>query len=218
MKKIFFSLIMLSANFFFSNAQQFSGSSTTTGEINRAGNIYINNEGSGVIVDADGAQRVGFMKYQGKYAGIWRNPNSWFEIGRVTGTITSPTGFTTEIYINESGNVGIGTSSPGTFKLAVEGKIGAREVRVTLQNPWPDYVFNNNYNLLPLSRLEMFIKKNKHLPEMPGADQVAKNGIELGNMASKLLEKVEELTLYTIELNKEIEKMKEEIKALRKEK
>jgi len=122
------------------------------------------------------------------------------------------------ISFNPSGNIGIGTTNPGTFKLAVEGKIGAREVKVTATNPWPDYVFNEKYKLLPLKELEKFVLQYKHLPKMPTANQVKENGIELGDMSSKLLEKIEELTLYTIELNKEIEKMKEEIKNLKKEK
>lgn len=119
----------------------------------------------------------------------------------------------TGLRITSSGNVGIGTSNPGSFKLAVEGKIGAREIKVTLANPWPDYVFHHRYKLLPLSELEKFIQQNKHLPNIPSAQEVKENdGIELGDMNVKLLEKIEELTLYMIELKKENEQIREEMK------
>src|SRR5215211_1486075 len=116
-------------------AQQFSGSSGTTGLISRAGSIEIRNDNSGLIVDDAYQQRFGYMKYSGRPAGLWR-VSDWFEIGRITsGTLTSPSAFTTDIYITELGRVGIGTNNPGTFRLAVEGKIGAREIRVTLDTP-----------------------------------------------------------------------------------
>ena len=108
------------------------------------------------------------------------------------------------------GGVGIGTSDPGSFKLAVEGKIGAREIKVTLANPWPDYVFQRDYPRLSLTNLEKYIRQNQHLPGIPTAKEVEENeGIDLGAMNVKLLEKIEELTLYVIELKNEIEKLKE---------
>jgi hypothetical protein len=109
----------------------------------------------------------------------------------------------------DGGNVGIGTGNPGGFKLAVEGKIAAREILVTLQSPFPDYVFASNYKLRSLYNLESYINQNKHLPGIPSAAEVEKKGgIELGQMNTKLLEKVEELTLYVIQLKKEIEELK----------
>lgn len=114
-----------------------------------------------------------------------------------------------------TGNVGIGTDNTGTFKLAVEGKIGAREIKVTLTNPWPDYVFGKNYRLPNLAEVEKHIKTYNHLPGMPSSAEVEKNGgIELGEMNRKLLEKVEELTLYMIDLKKENEQIKAELKRL----
>jgi hypothetical protein len=108
------------------------------------------------------------------------------------------------IYMAESGgNVGIGTNNPGSFKLAVEGKIGAREINVTTTTPWPDYVFEKDYNLPTLAEVESYINQNKHLPEVPAAKEMEKNGVNLGEMNMLLLKKVEELTLYVIELKKE---------------
>jgi hypothetical protein len=117
--------------------------------------------------------------------------------------------------INSSGNIGIGTTNPGSFKLAVEGKIGAREVKVTLENPWPDYVFNKEYPLLDIAALDKYITINKHLPGIPSSKEIKENkGIELGQMTAKLLEKIEELTLYVIQLKKENDEIKVKLNAL----
>lgn len=120
--------------------------------------------------------------------------------------------------LTQDGNVGIGTQYPGSFKLAVEGRIAARGVKVTTAN-FADYVFEPTYKLRSLSSVESYINENKHLPGMPSAKEVEKDGgFELGNMNVKLLEKIEELTLYVIELKKENEQMKKEIKEIRKKK
>ena len=90
------------------------------------------------------------------------------------------------------------------------GTICAEEVRVSLSGApcWPDYVFADNYNLTTINDLEKFIKTNRHLPGIPNAEEVANNGIELGDMQARLLQKIEELTLYIIELKKENEEIK----------
>lgn len=98
-------------------------------------------------------------------------------------------------------NVAIGTINPGNYKLAVEGIIGAREIKVTLDT-WSDFVFNTDYKLRSLNEVEHFIKTNKHLPEIPSEKEVKEQGISLGEMNAKLLQKIEELTLYMIELKK----------------
>lgn len=116
----------------------------------------------------------------------------------------------TRFLMDKSGNIGIGTGdmplNPNDL-LAVNGLIHAKEVKVDLVG-WPDYVFESNYNLKPLQDLEVEIKKLGHLPNVPSAKEVEENGVKLGEMNKKLLEKVEELTLYVIQLNKEIEKLK----------
>lgn len=109
--------------------------------------------------------------------------------------------------IKNNGNVGIGTSSTGTHKFAVEGSIGAREIKVEASG-WSDFVFEPNYELRTLEEVEQHIAENGHLPEIPSEAEVTKNGINLGEMNSKLLQKIEELTLYMIAMNKEMKELK----------
>ncbi len=105
-----------------------------------------------------------------------------------------------------SGNVGIGTTAT-PYKLTVEGTIGAREVIVT-QLTWADFVFGNDYKLMPLRELDRFIQTNKHLPAMPTTEQVQKTGVSISEMNAKLLQKIEELTLYVIDLQKQVDALK----------
>jgi len=94
--------------------------------------------------------------------------------------------------------------------LAVNGNIFARKLKVT-QGGWADYVFDSSYRLRPLKEVEAFIAENKHLPDVPSAKEVEKNGLNVGDQHAVLLRKVEELTLYIIEQQKEIEKLKSKL-------
>lgn len=100
--------------------------------------------------------------------------------------------------ITSSGLVGIGTKHPDA-ELTVYGVVHSKEVRVDLNVPGPDYVFASTYNLRPLNEVSLFIRRHNHLPEVPSAKQLEKNGIQLGEMSMLLLKKIEELTLYVIE-------------------
>ncbi|MEW7289113.1 hypothetical protein [Aquimarina sp. 2304DJ70-9] len=109
--------------------------------------------------------------------------------------------------IKTGGNVGIGTTTPDS-KLTVKGKIHTEEVRVDLSVPAPDYVFTKDYDLLTIEEVQEHIVEQGHLPNIPSAKEMETNGVELGLMNMKLLEKIEELTLYTIEQEREIEELK----------
>nr|WP_321485522.1 hypothetical protein [uncultured Draconibacterium sp.] len=114
------------------------------------------------------------------------------------------------------GQVGIGTTKVGSHKLAVEGSIGAREIKVE-SSGWSDFVFDEEYELKSLDEIEKFIIANKHLPDIPSEAEVGKKGINLGEMDAKLLQKIEELTLYLLEMKKELSEVKEKNLALEEE-
>ena len=113
-----------------------------------------------------------------------------------------------------NGTVGIGTDETGSHKLAVEGSIGAREVKVEISG-WSDFVFDENYELRTLEEVENYIVDNKRLTENPSEEEVTQNGINLGEMNAKLMEKIKKLTLYVIQQNKEIKKLQNEVSALK---
>jgi hypothetical protein len=101
-----------------------------------------------------------------------------------------------------------GNFVPGDYKLAVYGKIIAEELMVKLRGNWPDYVFSPTNKLMSIDELSSYIAINKHLPNIPSAIEIQKSGISVGDMQVKQMEKIEELTLYIIELKKEIEALK----------
>ena len=111
----------------------------------------------------------------------------------------------TSIYYN-TGNVDIGTDKTTGYKLSVEGKIRARDVEVNVA-AWNDNVFDANYKIASLSEVEKYIKTHKHLSEVPSEKQVMANGISLSAMNAVLLKKVEELTLYVIDLEKRLKEV-----------
>lgn len=127
--------------------------------------------------------------------------------------------------INQNGRVRIGSGTndiktPAGYKLFVEEGILTEKIKVAVKTTanWADYVFAEDYKLMPLTEVEEFTKKNKHLPNVPSAKQMVENGLDVAQMDAKLIEKVEELTLYLIEQNKQIELLKTEITALKNQK
>ncbi len=113
-------------------------------------------------------------------------------------------------YVEDKLGIGICLSAqnnPKNYRLAVNGAIGAKDVFIEIdETPWPDYVFEPEHILLSLTELEAFIKQYKHLPDIPSANDVKEHGLSLAEINALLLKKIEELTLYIIELNKKIEK------------
>jgi len=170
-----------------------SGGLTTTGNTK-----FANDEGS----NGGGA------------AGIFYNGNGgnmYFMIsGASTGQGTDIAWGTAPMMLTRSGNIGIGTHSP-TYKLHVNGSVKGTTLHTSTQS-WSDFVFDDQYKLPTLESVEKFIQSEKHLPDIPSEQEVLKNGINLGEMDAMLLRKIEELTLYTIEQEKEIENLKLRIK------
>jgi hypothetical protein len=117
---------------------------------------------------------------------------------------------TERMRIGANGNVGIGTTSIANYKLSVDGNIRTRKVHID-QDSWADYVFESNYRLRPLKEVEQYIQQEKHLPDVPSAAEVKKEGLDLGDNQVLLLKKIEELTLYVIEQNKKIEEQQTQL-------
>jgi hypothetical protein len=129
---------------------------------------------------------------------FWSNPlelndNDWLASGN-------------NIY-RPSGDVGIGTSETFGYRLAVNGSIISEEVTVKVREDWPDYVFEDDYKLISLNDLNIFVQKNGHLPEVPSAESLQDTGLELGSMQRILLKKIEELTLYIIQQDRKISEL-----------
>ncbi|MDT8411425.1 MAG: hypothetical protein RQ875_03100 [Vicingaceae bacterium] len=107
------------------------------------------------------------------------------------------------------------TSGKDVFRILSDGHIWATELDLALKEDFPDYVFDNSYKLMSLVELEKYITKNKHLPNIPTAKQIKEKGMSVGEMQVKQMEKIEELTLYVIELSKQIELLKIENERLK---
>lgn len=122
---------------------------------------------------------------------------------------------------DNNGAVGIGVASaseiPSGYLLAVGGSVISEEVRVDLMGSWPDYVFQDDYQLRSIEELEQSIQENGHLPGIPSAYEVENDGLHLGDMQKRMMEKIEELSLYIIQLNEENKALKTEMEGIKKE-
>lgn len=155
------------------------------------------------------------------FAGMYFTPegNILFFNGPNGAAGTAASNGTNSLVLHNSGQVGVGTSATVTgysdlsFKFFVEGGIRARKLKVDINN-WADYVFEPTYKLPSLQEVELFIKQYRHLPGIPSAREVEKEGLDIGGSQVLLLQKIEELTLYMIEQQKEIRKMRETIHEL----
>lgn len=235
MKNLLFTLI-LSVCFLNAQAQQWSGSTTTSGTISRTGNvaigpvstipgfasIYLSNDSGlnpNIIFqnsDAPANNRVWSVMAQG---GQFRIITEADNFGSIQDALKiSRSGIGVNVVSFPNGNVSIGTllsSNPNGYKLAVNGKIGAKEVQVeNTSATWPDYVFNQDYKLPSLTEVALYIKQNNHLPEIPSATDIERDGHKLGEMNMLLLKKIEELTLYVIELKNQLKMQQMQIEQL----
>lgn len=161
---------------------------------------------------------------EGGYAAIRSNNNVWtlgisgnpgiedVSLGTQSGegqrTLTLAAGGTARLKILANGNIGIGTVNP-TSKLDINGTVRAKEVKIEATG-WADFVFDKNYNLPSLADVEKYVNEKQHLPGIPSEKEVLENGVNVVDMQAKLLQKIEELTLYVIEQSKQIKELKEE--------
>jgi hypothetical protein len=167
--------------------------------------------------------KLTFPQHLGNKISLWiNNSTSEYGIGIQSGTLQFYTAgmdkmsfgygnsanFTATMnYYPGTAQLGINCLPQAGYNLAVNGFVKSKEIVVELAN-WADYVFDEKYKLRPLEEVEMFIKKNKHLPNIPSAKEIEEKGLHLGDIQKKMMEKIEELTLYVIELKKEIEELK----------
>ncbi len=174
--------------------------------------------------DQDFSSRTLEIDYSGSmYGGVLLYGGPFGESAAIATTgfypLTFGTGNTARMTITSGGGIGIGTTTPGSYKLAVAGKIAATgEVRVFTAGTtiFPDYVFAPGYKLPSLEETEKYVKQNHHLPEVPSAADIEKDGMSLNGINTILLKKVEELTLYMIDMKKENDLLKERVNKLEK--
>lgn len=172
------------------------------GALSIGAHTTINSGGNGEVLRLDGVDpNIGFYQ-NGVYKSFLSQSGSELFMGNNAGRVHIDG---TQVAI------GVVNANAGAYKLTVSGKIICEEVKVELYGNWPDYVFHDEYDLQSIYDLKSFITKNKHLPNIPKASEVAKDGLEVGEMNRKLLEKVEELTLYVIQLQEQIDELKKEI-------
>ncbi|RFM27666.1 hypothetical protein DXN05_13220 [Deminuibacter soli] len=165
----------------------------------------------------DGAALI--IRHTGQGVNTYLNPTSDYGVIRITGFDTTVSNKVINSHDNfvvyTNGAVAINTKTvPNGYKLAVKGKVIAESVKVKLASAgWPDYVFDSAYDLRTLVAVEQYIQQNKHLPDVPAASEIAE-GVDLGANQAVLLRKIEELTLYLIEMRKENELLKKRMEQL----
>ncbi len=177
------------------------------GNINLDGDLVIDNTGATIQLQSTGTN-TGFFQLSGDNVRIGTNS------GNSAGKFIIRNNGGDRIFVDAGGNMSIGTSTVATgYKLNVAGKMICEEVYVRLQSSgWPDYVFDEKYKLRPLQEVENFIRAKKHLPGIPSAIEMEQTGQAVAEMQRKLLEKIEELTLYIIDQQKQIDELKVAVK------
>ncbi|CAN5739419.1 hypothetical protein BH10BAC2_BH10BAC2_35270 [soil metagenome] len=175
------------------------------------------NANSPLVVESNGDNFINVLAPNGNKSGILFGDNlNPQDAGVIYNNPLTPDGFqfntngnVTRMVLTNAGRLGIGTNNPA-YALSVNGTIQSKEVRV--ETGWSDYVFEKDYKLRTLDNVAKYIEQNKHLPGIPSAEEIRKNGLAVGEVQTKMMEKIEELTLYVIKLNEEIQQLKNQHK------
>lgn len=201
------------------------GTTSPSQELYVVGNSIVGSNNLDSVLDGQGAfqqnsplNNAGYIATPWVYARVIEgdqrgSASTLISIGGKNGfTNSDEIGFVTNgamrMFLNANGKFGIGTTSPSE-RLTVNGKVSAEEILVE-ENIGADFVFDDSYSLPELGEIANHIKKNKHLPGIPSAFEMRKNGVKVGDLQMKLLQKIEELMLYTIQQQKEIRYLKVE--------
>ncbi len=203
--------------------------------MNNQGNLQITNSYKTPLYHFDQSGKLGIGIFNPQYsldvAGnihsnnlYLQSSNAYIQMGDITGSMflrmnnsgnmqITNSSLISLYHFDQSGKLGIGTVTPKEM-LDVAGTIRAKEVKIEI-NAGADHVFNHDYDLKPLSEVEHFIKTNKHLPEVPSEKQMQAEGLNINEFQIKLLQKIEELTLYVIQQEKKNRELEKEIKNLK---
>jgi hypothetical protein len=175
-----------------------------------SGVLYLNPLGSAVVINNSGAADASLSTDGALRLGETSSANMVLDGNEI---MARNNGAASSLYLNrDGGNIYIGTGS-GSEKLNVCGGIQAEEVRVS--SGWCDYVFEKDYDLMSLEELEFFVQEKKHLPNIPPASEIQANGLPLADATTRMMEKVEELTLYVLQLNHRLKEVEQENELLR---
>lgn len=235
MKNKIFTIALTLMGYSFLFAQQWTGANNTTSDISRTGKVSIGTASVADNLNVDGSIGIGHSSIKFYDKNNLMFPNNYM-LGVSLQGYNDPTGYfwaqtlsiggsyNNEAFILVGDKIGMGTnelycSDCTDYRLFVKDGIRTEKIKVDIaaNNGWADYVFEPDYNLMSLAEVEQFIKQNGHLPEVPTTEQAIANGIELKEMNILLLKKVEELTLYSIQQQKELEELKAQMSNLLKE-
>lgn len=186
---------------------------------NKGTSVFLNGDGMGI---SNSAPLTRLHISSGQDAGLGSANNGFIMLGPGTSSniiidnnelMARNNGAAAELtFQNDGGTVRIGNVAvPTGYRFAIDGKAICEELKVQLSGNWPDYVFQNNYNLKSFDELRKYIAVNKHLPNIPAAAEVEKNGMEVGDMQKRMMEKIEELTLYVLQLEEKISDLQKKI-------
>jgi hypothetical protein len=225
MKKSLIMLVMIASAIFFSSKVKaqwqstnslsdlntWSGQPAFIGWYNTAGNVPAGEGyGAGIQMALKEDTRFGSqiviptwdnqIYYRRNLAGTW---DPWYKVWSSSNLNKSDVDFTAQ--------------TVNCTNVYANGNIWAKTIKVEMTNPWPDYVFKSDYYLPSLTDVKIYIDKNHHLPNLPTAEDVSRNGIDLGEMVKLQTEKIEVLTLYLIQKDDELKKQQEEIALLKRQ-